>query len=361
MRFVDEVKIYVRAGNGGNGCVSFRREAHVPRGGPNGGDGGNGGDIVFVADHNLTTLLDLRYQRHYRAKNGIPGRGADRHGKNGEPLEIRVPCGTLVYDADSGDLIGDLVEHDGSIIAARGGRGGRGNARFATPTDRAPRKFEEGTTGEEFNLRLELKLLAEVGLVGLPSSGKSTLISKVSAARPKIADYPFTTLVPNLGMVSLAGDRSFVMADIPGLIEGASQGAGLGHRFLRHIERTRVLLYLLDDRHLLVGEEGDPLDDLQVLEGELAAHDPELANKAALVALNKCDLLDDERRAALEARFAESGREIRWLSAVTGEGLPTLMEALHALLVEQRRAAESDPPLEGAAEPLPGHDLDGVA
>jgi GTP-binding protein len=224
MRFVDEVTISVAAGNGGNGCSAFRREAHVPRGGPSGGDGGDGGSVVICATHHLSTLLDLRYQKHYRAKKGQPGQGQNRHGRNAEALLIDVPRGTLVYDAETGELLADLVDEQQRFIAARGGRGGRGNARFATPTNRAPRECEPGEAGEQRELRLELKLLAEVGLVGLPSAGKSTLISKVSAARPKIADYHFTTLTPNLGVVSVGDERSFVMADIPGLIEGASAG-----------------------------------------------------------------------------------------------------------------------------------------
>lgn len=352
MRFIDEVEIYVRAGDGGHGMISFRREAHVPLGGPSGGDGGRGGDIEIVATRDLATLLDLRYQRHYKAEAGVKGLSSNMHGRCGEPTVIHVPCGTLVYDAETGEEIGDLVEPGARLVAARGGIGGKGNARFSTSTNRAPRIAEEGTPGEERRLRLELKLLAEVGLVGLPSAGKSTLISKVSAAKPKIADYHFTTLVPNLGVVRLSGgDRSFVMADIPGLIEGASDGAGLGHRFLRHVERTAVLVYLLDDRHHDVGEPGGPVDDLRVLHRELAAHDPELAAKPTLVVLNKTDAIDAERSAELLAELSAAAAELPnaaplalAISAATGKGLPPLLEAIWPIVAEGRRERAQDDP-----------------
>jgi len=238
MKFIDEVKITARSGDGGRGGLSFRREKFIPRGGPDGGDGGDGGDIVLRVDEGLGTLLDLRYKNQYRAKNGAPGMGKTMHGKNGESLVIKVPPGTLVYDAETDDLLCDLTRSDQEVILLKGGQGGRGNARFATSTNRAPRHFQTGMPGEEKHLRLELKLLADIGLVGLPNAGKSTLISSVSAARPKIADYPFTTLIPNLGVVNYGGYKSFVMADIPGLIAGASEGQGLGTRFLKHVERT---------------------------------------------------------------------------------------------------------------------------
>ena len=346
MRFVDEVTIYARAGDGGDGCSSFRRESHVPRGGPNGGDGGDGGSIVVEASENLSTLLDLRYQKHYRADKGAAGLSRDMHGKNASPRVIAVPCGTLVFDADSGECLGDLTEVGAQLEVCKGGRGGKGNARFVSATDRAPRKRERGAEGEERRLRLELKLLAEVGLVGLPNAGKSTLISKVSAARPKIADYPFTTLVPQLGMVHLGEERSFVMADIPGLIEGASEGAGLGHRFLRHIERTRVLVYLLDDRHAELGDAGDPSDDLRVLRQELAGHDAALAQKPALVVLNKSDSIYDERRAQLAASFAASGEIVLTISAVTGSGVTEFLEQVWKLLQAARESLNASEPNE---------------
>ncbi|MCC6751724.1 MAG: GTPase ObgE [Deltaproteobacteria bacterium] len=336
MRFIDEVTIQVQAGDGGKGCVAFRRESHVPKGGPSGGDGGRGGAVVFVADPGMSTLLDLKYQRSYRAASGEHGQGRDRFGHAGDDLVVRVPCGTLVYDLAGGELLADLVTAGQTFVAARGGRGGHGNMHYATSTNQAPRRADPGEPGECRELRLELKLLAEVGLVGLPNAGKSTLISRVSAARPKVADYPFTTLVPNLGVVGLSDERSFVMADIPGLIEGASQGAGLGHRFLKHIHRTRVVVFLLDDRRALYGEPGTPLDDLAVLRGELSAHAEELAARPALVVLNKVDLLAPERREELARDFSAAGERVHTLSGVTGEGLPALLEAIWALLVKVR-------------------------
>lgn len=331
MQFVDEVVIHVQGGAGGDGCVAFRREKHVPKGGPSGGDGGNGGDVILEADPGLSTLLDLRYQRHYRASRGQHGQGHDRFGRSGAHRIVKVPCGTLVYDAESSTQLADLIQPGQRFIGAAGGRGGRGNLRFVSATRQAPREAEPGLPGQERSLRLELKLLADVGLVGLPNAGKSTLISKVSAARPKIADYPFTTLVPSLGLVRLGEERSFVVADIPGLIEGACQGAGLGHRFLRHIQRTRVLVFLLDDRHALVGEPGDPATDLAVLTRELEAFDETLMRKPSLVALNKADLLSSERMADLERSLAERA-PVHVISAVTGHGLPALLEACWGLL-----------------------------
>lgn len=335
MQFIDEVTIHVLGGTGGNGCVAFRREAHVPRGGPSGGDGGHGGDVILEADPALSTLLDLRYQREYRAERGQHGQGHDRNGRAGESRIVRVPCGTMVVDPDSGDLLADLVQPAQQYVAARGGRGGRGNRQFATPTNRAPRRADPGEPGQERDLRLELKLIADVGLVGLPNSGKSTLISRISAARPRIADYPFTTLIPNLGVVGVgaAGDESsFVVADIPGLIQGAHQGAGLGHRFLRHIQRTRALVYLLDDRHQLEDEPGSPAGDLEVLQQELRAFDPSLAEKPHLVALNKLDLLVPERVESLKLELARVGPEPVLLSAATGQGVPQLKAAMERLI-----------------------------
>ncbi len=332
MRFIDEVKIQVRGGAGGNGCRAFRRESHVPLGGPSGGDGGNGGDIIMVADPTLTTLLDLRYQREYRADPGQPGQGHDRFGKNAKSMILKVPSGTLVFDDASGDLLADLVEKDQRFIAAQGGRGGHGNLHYVSSTNQAPQRADQGQPGLQRLLRLQLKLLADVGLVGLPNAGKSTLISRISAAKPKIADYPFTTLTPNLGMVQLDHERSIVVADIPGLIAGASQGAGLGHQFLRHVERTRVLVFLVDDRHQLFEEPGSPLDDLRLLEQELRAHDDELDHKPALVVLNKVDLLDHERRAQIMATFAQADLSLHCMSGVTGDGVKALLNKIWALM-----------------------------
>src|SRR5512139_1600619 len=300
MKFVDEVRIHVRAGDGGNGCASFRREAFVPKGGPNGGDGGKGGNVILQADGQLSTLLDLTYPRQFRALKGTHGKGKDQTGKNGEDLVLHVPTGTLVFDDETGDLLQDLLFDGQRFQAARGGRGGRGNARFASPTLRAPRFAEKGEKGEERWLRLELKLLADVGLIGLPNVGKSTLLSKISSARPRIADYPFTTLVPNLGVVDREGHKPFVVADIPGLIRGASKGAGLGLTFLRHVERTRLLIHVLD---VSEGPLRDAVKDFHALSDELKAYDPLLQKKTQLVALNKIDLpFVRERAENIESR-----------------------------------------------------------
>jgi len=348
MQFVDEVTIRVKGGDGGNGCVAFRREAHVPRGGPSGGDGGDGGDVILEADPNLTTLLDLRYQREYRAKRGQHGQGHDRNGRNADHRLVPVPCGTVVLDLGSGDLLADLTGPGQRFIAARGGRGGRGNRRFTSSTNRAPRRADPGEAGEERELRLELKLLADVGLVGLPNVGKSTLISRVSAARPRIADYPFTTLIPNLGLVRLGDERSMVMADIPGLIEGAHLGVGLGHRFLRHVERTRVLVFLVDDRHTLADEPGTPLEDLEVLRKELRAFNPELACRPQVVALNKLDLLEPARVQAIQQELEQPGESAALpISAATGDGLGALLEAVWAMLPARGHHS----PFEGGSEP----------
>lgn len=326
MKFIDEVKIHVKAGDGGRGCVSFRREKFIPRGGPDGGDGGDGGNIVLRVDEGLGTLLDLRYQIHYKAQRGGHGMGKNRHGKNGEDLEIRVPPGVLVYDGETGELLADLTQSDRQLVVARGGMGGRGNARFATSTNRAPRHAQPGTEGEEHWLRLELKLLADVGLLGMPNAGKSTLISALSAARPKIADYPFTTLVPNLGVVRCGDFRTFVMADIPGLIEGASEGHGLGTRFLRHVERTDLFLHLLDLSDL---QEGEPLERFALINRELARHNLELTRKPQLVVLTKIDITEvRERLDGVRAAFAAEGISTLAVSAVTGEGLRELVAAV---------------------------------
>lgn len=286
MKFIDRVKIYVQAGTGGNGTVAFRREAHVPKGGPSGGDGGRGGSVIFVATNSLSTLLDLRYYREYKAQNGEKGHAKKMHGADADDLVIRVPVGTCVYDDDTGNIIADLTKDGQRAIIAKGGRGGRGNARFASSRNPAPKICENGEPGEKFNLRVELKLLADVGLVGFPSVGKSTLLSVVSKARPQIADYHFTTIVPNLGVVQVKDGRSFVMADLPGLIEGASQGKGLGHQFLRHIERCRVIVHIID----MSGSEGrDPYEDYVTINKELGEYEYRLLERPQIIVANKMD------------------------------------------------------------------------
>jgi len=338
MKFVDQVRIEVKAGDGGRGCVSFRREKFIPKGGPDGGDGGKGGDVYFIVDPALSTLLDFRYMRHYKAKNGAPGLGKTMHGKNGESLELRVPPGTLVYDDETDELLTDLTEPHEKILFLAGGQGGRGNARFATSTNRAPRHAQPGIPGELKQLRLELKLLADVGLVGLPNAGKSTLISSVSAAKPKVADYPFTTLVPNLGVVPYGGYKTMVMADIPGLIEGASEGHGLGTRFLRHVERTDLFLHLVD---LTCMQEGDPFDNFQMINSELVKYDDSLSQKPQLVVLTKMDVPEAKERAReLVMHFEALGYPVFPVSAVTGEGLKVLVNAIGEEL-DRRREGES--------------------
>ncbi len=324
MDFVDQLKIYVLAGNGGNGCVSFRREKHVPRGGPNGGDGGKGGDIIIQVDERIHTLIDLRYHKHCRARRGEHGRGKDQHGKNAPPLIIKVPRGTMVKDMQ-GKLIRDMLDNSEQLIAAHGGRGGRGNARFATAVNRAPRTAEPGEPGEEAWLQLELKLLADVGLIGFPNAGKSTLISRISSARPKVAAYPFTTLTPNLGVVKAGDYRSFVVADIPGLVPGAHQGVGLGDRFLRHIERTGLLVHLID---MSLDTERDAVADYKALNQELAQFNPELAAKSQIVVATKLDAADPERLKALNKFCQDNGLKFIPISAVTGEGLNELIRVI---------------------------------
>jgi GTP-binding protein len=292
MKFVDEASIKVRAGNGGNGIVSFRREKYIPFGGPDGGDGGDGGSVCLVADDGINTLADFRFQRHFSAANGAPGQGRNRTGKSAEDLQIRVPVGTLVYDQDTGELIGDLVDAEAELLVAKGGTGGRGNTRFKSSTNRAPRQSTPGTAGEARTLRLELRLLADVGLLGMPNAGKSTLIRAVSAARPRVADYPFTTLHPNLGVVSVGPYRSFVMADIPGLIEGAAEGAGLGIRFLKHLQRTRLLLHVVDLAPMDPGE--DVAATALSIIRELERFSPDLARRPRWLVFNKIDLLPED-------------------------------------------------------------------
>jgi GTP-binding protein len=328
MQFIDEATIHVKAGAGGNGSAAMRREDNVPRGGPSGGDGGDGGSVVFVADVQLGTLLDFRYHRHYKATPGENGRSKDQYGAAGPDLVLRVPVGTVIHDDATGDLVADLDTDGARAVVAQGGKGGKGNIHFKTPWNQAPRTAEPGTPGEERTLRLELKLLADVGLLGFPNVGKSTFISRVSRARPKVADYPFTTLVPNLGVVSLSDDRTFVIADIPGLIEGAAEGAGLGHQFLRHVERCGALLHIIEDTYT-AGPERAPARDHEVINAELRRYAPELANTPQVVVLNKIDAgtshgTVDELRAA----FAEKGIELMTMSAATGEGIPEVLEAL---------------------------------
>jgi GTP-binding protein len=346
--FVDEVDIHVEAGHGGRGCLAFRREKRVPRGGPSGGDGGPGGSIYIVASPHTNTLINYRFHPEFTADRGDHGQGSNRTGHSGEDLELAVPIGTLVLEktgetAEPWRLLADLTEEGQRVLVAKGGRGGLGNARFATSTNRAPRKVQPGEPGEVKDLRLELKLLADVGLVGFPNAGKSTLISRISAARPKIADYPFTTLTPNLGVVGLSDDRSFVVADVPGLIEGAHRGLGLGHRFLRHLERTKVLVHVVD---VSGGSGRDPVADLDTLRRELELFRPELADRSQLVAANKMDAVDEEERVTSLAKRAKALKlPFYRISAVAGTGLPELTEAMWRHLAAGRttlRMRDSD-------------------
>ena len=321
--FVDEAQIWVKAGDGGNGCVSFRREKFIPKGGPDGGDGGRGGHVYFQAVEDLDTLLDFAGKHHWRAQNGGHGQGSNKHGANGDDLIIRVPPGTLIYDTDWDLLLKDLNEIDAQVLVCRGGRGGKGNKAFATATHQSPREFQPGKTGQERNLRLELKLIADVGLVGLPNAGKSTLISRCSAARPKIASYPFTTLEPVLGIIELSDFRRFVMADIPGLIEGASEGAGLGHDFLKHIERTAIIVHILD---IFPMDGTDPVDNYHTIRAELEKHSQILAEKPEIIVANKSDLDPDGTKLAHVRNML--GPDIPAISAATGQGIKELKENL---------------------------------
>jgi GTP-binding protein len=345
--FVDEVDIHVEAGSGGRGCLAFRREKFVPRGGPSGGDGGHGGSVYVVASPHINTLINFRFHPEFSAERGDHGQGSNCTGKTGADLELPVPIGTLVYErsADPAEpmrRVADLAVEGQRVLVAKGGRGGMGNARFASATNRAPRKVQPGEPGEIKDFRLELKLLADVGLVGYPNAGKSTLIARISAARPKIADYPFTTLTPNLGVVGLSGDRSFTVADVPGLIEGAHRGAGLGHQFLRHLERTQVLVHLVD----MSGTGRDPVEDLDNVRRELELFQPSLAAKPQIVTANKIDALEPEdgeaRVRALEQRAAALGLPFFRISGVTGAGVPDLLEAMWRYLAEARQHAAAD-------------------
>lgn len=322
MQFIDEVKVYTAAGNGGRGCVSFRREKFVPKGGPNGGDGGRGGHIIFKAKRDINTLLDIRYQQQYRAEHGQHGMGKDMHGKNGKNLVIPVPLGTLIKDAESEEILNDLTKDGQEFIAVKGGRGGLGNTHFKSSTRQAPRFAQPGEPGEEINLVLELKLLADVGLIGMPNAGKSTLISAVSSARPKIADYPFTTLTPVLGVVKYAEFKSFVIADIPGLIEGAHKGAGLGCQFLRHVERTSVLLHLVDISEM---GEGDPIDNLEKINRELKLFSHALVEKPQAIAGTKFDIIGNGEKLDRLALYCKNkGYDFFPVCAVTGQGIKKL-------------------------------------
>ena len=339
MKFVDEATIKVQAGNGGHGCLSFRREKYIDKGGPDGGDGGHGGDVYLVANEGANTLADFRFMRKFRAESGDPGAGRNMTGKSGEDLEIVVPRGTVVYDVDTSELIGDITESGQRLKVAEAGRGGLGNTRFKSSTNRAPRKTTNGTPGESRHLRLELKLLADVGLVGLPNAGKSTLIRAMSAAKPKVADYPFTTLHPNLGVVAVGPLQSFVMADIPGLIEGAAEGAGLGIQFLKHLQRTRLLLHLVDIAPL---DESDPAGAVQSIQQELVKYSADLAGKPRWLVINKIDLVKDSDRAKT---CADLLKILAWenpvfeVSAATGEGTVELGQAIMREL-ERMKAEE---------------------
>ena len=335
MVFIDEARIYVKAGDGGNGCVSFRREKFVPKGGPDGGDGGNGGDVIIEARKEIKTLLDFQYRKHYKAGNGEHGKGSNKSGKRGKEVVLLAPCGTVVRDRSTGKVLEDMTRDRMRLVVARGGRGGKGNAAFATSTNQAPRRAQPGQQGEARDLGLELKLLADIGLVGLPNAGKSTLISRISAARPKIAEYPFTTLAPVLGIVrSPGGDfgESFVVADIPGLIEGAHEGKGLGIQFLRHIERTRVLAFLIECTSV------DPQHDLKVLLDEVRLYKPSLAKKTRIIVLTKIDLVNGGGRKNVQSFRLKDGATICQVSAVTGEGIPQLIDMFWKFLRDEAAA-----------------------
>ncbi|MDR2186953.1 MAG: GTPase ObgE [Azonexus sp.] len=341
MKFIDEARIYVKAGDGGNGAATFRREKYIPMGGPNGGDGGRGGSIYAVADRNINTLIDYRYTRKFIGNRGENGGGADRYGAGGDDIVLRMPVGTVIYDDPSGNIIADLAADGEKALIAKGGRGGLGNLHFKSSTNRAPRQKTNGQPGEEFDLRLELRVLADVGLLGLPNTGKSTLIRAISSARPKVADYPFTTLSPNLGVVRVDDEKSFVVADVPGLIAGAADGAGLGVRFLKHLQRTRILLHLIDIAPL--DPAADPLRDAQTIVGELAKHDPALAAKPRWLALNKLDLIAAEERGETVAAFLKAYQKatkydgpVFALSAISGDGVKPLIYALHEALAQMQ-------------------------
>ena len=337
MKFIDEAKIFVKAGDGGNGIATFRREKYIPMGGPNGGDGGKGGSVYVVADRNINTLVDYRYTRKFLAQRGENGGSADCYGAGGDDIVLRMPVGTVVTDLNTGEVLADLDVHDKKILLAKGGKGGLGNTHFKSSTNRAPRQCTKGDPGEEFEVSLELRVLADVGLLGLPNAGKSTLIRAISAARPKVADYPFTTLHPNLGVVRVDAEKSFVVADVPGLIEGAADGAGLGIRFLKHLQRTRILLHLVDLAPMDPG--ADPVHDAKAIVDELAKHDPALVAKPRWLVLNKLDLIPEEEREEKIAEFLKAYTEATGydgpvfpITAISGEGTRPLIFALHEAL-----------------------------
>jgi GTPase len=342
VKFVDTAELDIVAGRGGNGSIAFRREKFVPFGGPSGGDGGKGGDVVFVADEGKTSLMDLAHVRILRGAHGEHGQGKDCYGRKGDDLEIRVPVGTQVFDRETGELLFDVADANARIIVARGGKGGRGNIHFATPYDRAPRRAEPGEGGEERKVRLELKVMADVGLLGFPNVGKSTFIRAVSRARPKVADYPFTTLTPSLGVVNIGEEATFVIADIPGLIPGAAEGAGLGHRFLKHVERTRALLHLVT---VDPSEDRDPLSDYEALRKELKKFDPELAKRPEIVALSKADISEvREAHPVLAKKFAKKKIELHLVSAATGEGMRDLTIALYKMVTGKAKLEDWEMP-----------------
>ncbi len=327
MGFVDEAVISVQSGDGGRGCVSFRREKYIPKGGPDGGDGGNGGNVIIRATRRLHTLNDYKLKKHFKAQNGKPGRGKNQTGKDGRDVVIRVPLGTIIYDHESGEVIADLIQDDQEIVVLIGGKGGRGNQHFATPTHRAPRIAQPGLPGQEKVLTLSLKYLADIGLIGFPNAGKSTLLSRLTMARPRIDSYPFTTLIPNLGVIVFDDERTLIIADIPGLIEGASEGRGLGHRFLRHIERTKLLVHLIDITYV---PKNDLLEDFHILRGELEKFDPSLKQKDQMVLINKVDIHTSEHRdiSSLRRALQEMGIDALPISALTGEGLDEMKQTL---------------------------------
>jgi GTP-binding protein len=342
LMFIDEAKIRVKAGDGGNGCVAFRREKFVPRGGPSGGDGGKGGDVIMESSERHNTLIHFRFNPEYKAQRGRHGEGSNRTGREGEEVVLKVPVGTIVYDADTGEKVHDFSSPDERIVMARGGRGGRGNAQFATSTHQAPREAETGRPGEERSFRLELKLLADLGLVGYPNVGKSTLISRISAARPKIADYPFTTLQPNLGVVVVGKppeEKSFVVADIPGLIAGAHTGAGLGTQFLRHIERTRLLVHLVDVSD--ASGRPDPVKDVEVIMGELESFGARLEEKPMIMVASKIDVASKDKLAKLKRHCKKQGLELFAISAVTGKGIDELKYAMAEKVEEVKESLQS--------------------
>ncbi|WP_306606209.1 Obg family GTPase CgtA [Azonexus sp.] len=347
MKFIDEAKIYVKAGDGGNGAATFRREKYIPMGGPNGGDGGRGGSIFLIADCNINTLVDYRYTRKFIGKRGENGGGADQYGAGGDDIILRMPVGTVVSDVNTGEILADLDVHEKKVLLAKGGKGGLGNIHFKSSTNRAPRQCTKGGQGEEYELQLELRVLADVGLLGLPNAGKSTLIRAVSSARPKVADYPFTTLHPNLGVVRVDAEKSFVMADVPGLIEGAADGAGLGIRFLKHLQRTRILLHLVDIAP--IDPDADPVKDAKAIVGELIKHDPALADKPRWLVLNKLDLIPEEDREKAVKDFLKAYKKatkydgpVFPITAISGDGTKPLIYAIQEALEQMAKPVISD-------------------